>query len=98
MAYHLVGLLQIQDPASFERYRAAVGDTLLAYSGRVSSRGEVDTFIWDEIGCGQFQAVVTIEFPDKAAAQNWAAGPEYQQLLNIRRQALSLTLFGVEQT
>jgi uncharacterized protein (DUF1330 family) len=71
---------------------------LLACSGNVCSRGKVDNFLWNEIGCSEFQAFVIIEFPDKAAARNWASGPEYEQLLDVRKRAMSLTLFGVEQT
>jgi uncharacterized protein (DUF1330 family) len=96
MAHSLIGLLQIHDTESFEHYRAAVGTTLTAYSGTVKSRYSVDGFCWDELRCGDFQAVVILEFPDKASAQAWAAGPEYAQLLDVRRQAMSLTLFGAE--
>ena len=96
VAYLLTGLLRIHDTESFERYRTAVGATLTAYSGTVKSRGTVDGFFWDELGCGDFQATVTLEFPDKASAQAWATGPEYAQLLDVRQRAMSLTLFGAE--
>ena len=98
MAYLLTGLLRIHDTVSFERYRTAVGATLTEYSGTVKSRGTVDSFFWDELGCGDFQAIVTLEFPDKASAQGRATGPEYAQLLNVREKAMSLTLFGAELT
>lgn len=95
MVIKVIGLIQIQDPEAFEEYRTQVGDTLAPYQGKISSRGPFNTFLWNELHCEPFNAMVELEFPDLEHAQSWAHSTQYQSLLAIRSKAMKLTLFTV---
>jgi len=89
----VIGLIKLLDPAAFEIYRAQVGATVEAFGGKVLFRGVAGEMPWNDLGCAGFDAVVEIEFPDQDSAHAWAHSPAYQKLLDIRRQAMQLTLF-----
>jgi uncharacterized protein (DUF1330 family) len=95
MTIKVIGLIQLNDPMAFEEYRSQVGDTVALYQGKIASRGSFNTFLWNELECGSFDAFVELEFPDIEHSQAWASSPEYQSLLPIRSQAMKLTLFSV---
>ena len=89
----VIGLIKLIDLAAFEIYRGQVGATVEAFGGNVLFRGAIGEMPWNDLGCEGFDAVVEIEFPDSNSAHAWAKSPAYQKLLNIRRQAMKLTLF-----
>jgi uncharacterized protein (DUF1330 family) len=91
----VIGLIQINDPEAFEKYRGQVGDTVALYEGKIIARGTFNTFLWNELECEPFSAFVEWEFPDLVHSQAWAKSPEYQSLIAIRSQAMKLTLFSV---
>lgn len=95
MAVHVLGLIELQDPAAFEKYRAQVGATVEQYGGRIAQRGVRGEIFWNELQCKPFSAYVQLEFPTAADAQRWAASPEYLALVPIRNQAMQLTLFSM---
>lgn len=95
MTIKVIGLIQLNDLEAFEEYRSQVGDTVALYQGKIASRGSFNTFLWNELECGSFNAFVELEFPDLKHSQSWASSPEYQSLLPIRSQAMKLTLFSV---
>lgn len=95
MTIKVIGLIQLNNIEAFEEYRSQVGDTVALYQGRIASRGSFNTFLWNELDCGSFNAFVELEFPDLEHSQSWASSPEYQGLLPIRTQAMKLTLFSV---
>jgi uncharacterized protein (DUF1330 family) len=95
MAVHVLGLIELQDPAAFEEYRAQVSATVEQYGGRVTQRGVCGDVFWNELECKPFSAYVQLEFPAAIDAQRWASSPEYLALLPIRNQAMQLTLFGM---
>jgi uncharacterized protein (DUF1330 family) len=91
----VIGLIQINDPEAFEKYRSQVGDTVALYHGKIIARGAFNDFLWNELECESFSAFVELEFPDLEHSQAWAKSAEYQSLLAIRSQAMKLTLFSV---
>jgi uncharacterized protein (DUF1330 family) len=95
MAVHVLGLIKLQDPTAFEKYRAQVGATVEQYGGRVTQRGVCGDVFWNELECKPFSAYVQLEFPAAIDAQRWATSPEYLALVPIRNQAMQLTLFGM---
>jgi uncharacterized protein (DUF1330 family) len=95
MTIKVIGLIQVKDLAAFEEYRSQVGDTVALYQGKITSRGVLNTFLWNELECESFSAFVELEFPDLEHSQSWANSPEYQQLLAVRSKAMKLTLFSV---
>ena len=95
MTLKVIGLIQLNDLEAFEEYRSQVGDTVSLYQGKILSRGSFNTFLWNELKCDSFSAVVELEFPDLEHSESWASSPEYQNLLAIRSKAMKLTLFSV---
>jgi uncharacterized protein (DUF1330 family) len=91
----ILGLISVQDPAAFEKYRSQVGATIAAYGGKVITRGTQVQFFWNELGCAPFDAFVEIEFPSREMASAWAVSPDYQALLPVRAHAMRLTLIGL---
>mgnify|MGYP001162024861 CR=1 FL=1 len=92
----IIGLIKLLNQGAFEQYRDLVGATVEAYGGVVLFRGEKLFTIWNELPCGEFDAIVEIEFVTSESARQWAESPEYKALLETRSQAMRLTLFGVE--
>jgi uncharacterized protein (DUF1330 family) len=92
----VIGLIQLQDPSAFETYRSLVANTVQAYGGEITFRGQRTSLYWNELNAADFQMIVEINFKDQAAADSWAKGPEYTELIAIRSQAMKLTLFGVQ--
>lgn len=95
MTTRIVGLIRLLDAAAFEQYRQGVGPTVADHGGTVAFRGAREAVYWNELGCGDFDAYVELQFPDSDAARRWAESPAYQALLPIRNQAMQLTLFAV---
>ena len=95
MTIKVIGLIQLNNLEAFEEYRGQVGDTVTRYSGKITSRGAFNNFLWNELDCQPFSAFVELEFPDPEHSQAWANSPEYQGLLAIRNKAMKLTLFSV---
>jgi uncharacterized protein (DUF1330 family) len=92
----IIGLIKLLDQKAFSRYRDLVGSTVSAYDGVVRFRGTKIFTVWNELSCGDFDAMVEIEFRSSEQARRWADSPEYRALLGIRSEAMLLTLFGVE--
>lgn len=95
MTIKVIGLIQLNNLEAFEEYRSQVGNTVALYAGKITSRGSLNHFLWNELDCQSFNAFVELEFPDFERSQAWANSPEYQSLLAIRNKAMKLTLFSV---
>jgi uncharacterized protein (DUF1330 family) len=96
MAVKVIGLIELTDQGAFEQYRNHVGKTVELYKGTIVHRGVVTEMFWNELSCQPFSAFVELHFPSKEDAHAWAHSSEYQSLVAIRNQAMTLTLFGVE--
>ena len=95
MTIKVIGLIQLNDLDAFEEYRSQVGDTVALYQGKITSRGEFSSFLWNELECDPFNTFVELEFPDLEHSQSWANSLEYLKLLAIRSKAMRLTLFSI---
>jgi uncharacterized protein (DUF1330 family) len=96
MITKVIGLIRLKDPAAFETYRSQVGATVERYNGSIIARGTCNKFYWNELACGEFSAFVELSFPTPTDADRWANSPEYQAIVPIRNQAMTLTLFRIE--
>ncbi|QWD61386.1 DUF1330 domain-containing protein [Polynucleobacter sp. MWH-UH25E] len=96
MTVKVIGLIKLTDQSAFEQYRNQVGKTVEHYKGSIEYRGLLTEIFWNELGCDAFSAFVELHFLSKEDAHAWAHSTEYQSLLQIRGQAMKLTLFGVE--
>lgn len=92
----VVGLMNIQNEQAFADYRAEVGATIEAHGGRLIFRGFSSDVFWNELNLPPMGALVELEFPSAQAARSWAQGPAYQRLLQVRGQAMVLTLLSFE--
>lgn len=96
MVVKVIGLIELNDLEAFEIYRSRVGATVHQFRGQVVLRGEISTMFWNELNTDQFSSYVELTFPSLSDAENWAKSSEYQDLINIRNQALKVTLFSVQ--
>jgi uncharacterized protein (DUF1330 family) len=94
MAVRVIGLIRLKNEQAFAEYRDRVVQTIERYGGSICFRGLTRQWFWNELEAPAFDALVELEFPDEASAQEWAKSPEYTELLDIRGQAMSLSLFS----
>jgi uncharacterized protein (DUF1330 family) len=89
MPAYIVGLVDVTDPETYDRYRARTPGIVAQYGGRFVVRGGEP-----EVLEGDWPAprVVVIEFPDAAAARRFYESPEYSEIVPIRQQASHGTL------
>ncbi len=89
MAAYIVGLIHVDDPQGYERYRARTPEVIARHGGRFVIRGGAP-----EVLEGDWPAprVVVIEFPDAAAARRFYDSPDYQAILPLRQGAARGTL------
>lgn len=86
----------VKDEAMFAEYRKQVMPTLVAHGGRFLVRGGTLSVVE---GAWPHPRLVVIEFPSRAAAENWYRSPEYQAVLPLRlKSAVGNAVFvdGVE--
>ena len=95
MTIKVIGLIALKDMRAFEEYRTHVGQTVTQYKGSIDQRGVITDIFWNELDSKPFSAYVELSFPSKEDAHAWAHSAEYQALLKVRQQAMTLMLFGV---
>jgi uncharacterized protein (DUF1330 family) len=95
MQVKIIGLIRLQDNGAFEEYKAEVNQTIEIYQGSISLRGKVSKIFWNELNCENFESFVEINFPTQKLANEWANSPEYQKIISVRNEAMSLTLFSI---
>ena len=73
----------------YEQYSRAVGTTFLPrYGGEVLYAGDGSTALVAEPG-QEWDAVLVVRYPSRAAFGQMVADPEYQQVTELRTRALS---------
>ena len=87
MPAYLIAEHIVTDKEKFDEYRTRVGPMIAAYGGRYITKGGSHRF--PEGGHWQPERVVIIEFPDMAALEKWYRSPEYQPLIELRKQSTS---------
>lgn len=92
----VIGLIKVLNQKAFETYRSQVSQTVAHYQGRVVFRGKQKFMPWNELQINEFDAYVELDFPSLEDARQWASSTEYAELLQVRDQAMRLTLFGIE--
>ena len=92
MVAYVIAIVEVTDPAAYERYRKDVPATIERYGGRFLVRGGAT-----EVLEGGFapKRIVVLEFPSVERAKAWWSSPEYQPLLKLRQSASRGDLFVV---
>jgi uncharacterized protein (DUF1330 family) len=93
MAAFVIAETDVRDPEQYERYRAAVPDTVAAYGGRFVARGGELAVLE---GDWQPKRLVVLEFDDLDAARRWYASSEYEAAKRLREGAATLRVVAVE--
>ena len=92
----VIGLIKVLNEEAFDTYRSQVSQTVAPYQGRVVFRGKQKFMPWNELQINEFDDYVELDFPSLEDAKRWASSTEYAELLQVRTQAMRLTLFGIE--
>ena len=87
MSAYLVVEHVITNPSKFEEYRTKVGPMIAAHGGRYLTKGS--THHLPEGGHWKPERMVVVEFPDMQALEDWYNSPEYQPLIELRKQCTS---------
>jgi uncharacterized protein (DUF1330 family) len=95
MPGYVIAMLDVFDPAAYERYKAAAPPTIAAAGGRYLARGGETVLEGNHDG----RRVVILEFPSVEAAATWHKGSAYAEAKKIRaacaRNVTFLLLPGV---
>jgi uncharacterized protein (DUF1330 family) len=93
MAGYIIVDVQITDPEAYERYKAAVPGTLVAYGGKFLVRGgraETLEGNWEPI------RIVVLEFESMEKAKAWWSSQEYAAPKQLRQSASLTKMIVVE--
>ena len=96
MPGYVIAMLDVFDPAAYERYKAAAPPTIAAAGGRYLARGGESTLE----GAHDGRRIALLEFPSVEAARAWHQGSAYAEARAIRercaRNVTFLLLPGVQ--
>ena len=73
---YVLARVAVHDPDAYEAYKTAAAESIAAAGGRYLVRGGALSRL--EGAPGEVRRLVILEFPDRAAAEAWYAGPAYQ--------------------
>lgn len=93
MKAYIIVRIEVQDPATYEKYRAQVPAVIEKYGGRFLVRGGQTQILegeWPD------RRMVVLEFPSMEAAQAFYHAPEYAPLKALRQSASRAELVIVE--
>ena len=93
MTAYVIAAETINDQAMFDKYRAAIPATLEPFAGRFVARGGHLTILE---GPWTHPRVVIIEFPSRAAAEEWYRSPDYRKIISLRLESTVGTLIIVD--
>ena len=79
---YIVGEVTVHNPEGYRHYAQKVPGTIAQYGGHYVIRGGTSTQLE---GQAQGARRVVIEFPNRAAAESWYHGAEYQAILPLRQ-------------
>jgi len=81
MKAYVIAAETVNDPAMFDLYRKEVPATLVPFGGQFIVRGANLTVLegeWPQ------PRLVIIEFPSRAAAEDWYKSAEYRKIISLR--------------
>jgi uncharacterized protein (DUF1330 family) len=84
MSCYFIALIDIHDPAMYERYLAGFDEVFSKYQGQVVSVEDNPRILEGEWPAGR---TVLIRFPNVQELQRWYGSEEYQRLALHRKEA-----------
>lgn len=93
MNAYVIVEIEIQDAASYERYKALVPPTIAAYGGRYLARGgAIETLEGD----WKPERMVLLEFPSAERARAWWSAPEALPIKALRQNSARTRMIVVD--
>ena len=93
MKAYVIAAETVNDTAMFDRYRKEVLATIVPLGGQFVVRGGNLTVVEGE---WLHPRLVIIEFPSRAAAENWYQSSAYQMVISLRHKSSVGTLIIVD--
>ena len=93
MPAYVIVQIDIEDPATYERYKALAPASIAAYGGRYLVRGGASEVLE---GSWRPPRLVILEFPDRARARAWWDSPEYASAKALRQSCAHTEMLLVE--
>jgi uncharacterized protein (DUF1330 family) len=93
MKAYVVAAETVNDPAMFDLYRKQVPATLVPFGGQFVTRGANMTVLE---GDWPHPRLVIIEFPSRAAAEDWYKSTAYQKIISLRHKSSAGNLIIVD--
>jgi uncharacterized protein (DUF1330 family) len=93
MKAYVIAAETVNDPAMFDLYRKQVPATLIPFDGQFIVRGASLTVLegeWPQ------PRLVIIEFPSRAAAEEWYNSAEYRKIISLRLKSSAGNLIIVD--
>ncbi len=84
MGSYFLALINIHDPAKYEKYLAGFDEVFENYEGQVISVEDRPTVLEGEWPAAR---TVLIRFPNDQELRRWYESPEYHQLARYRQEA-----------
>ena len=94
MPAYLIGNIPFSDTEAARAYRARVPAVIAQYGGKYVVRGGPIEVLEGQDMDGR--RIVVLEFPDKAAIHRFYNSPEYQAIIDLRKQGAEGNLVVVE--
>ena len=93
MPAYVVVQIAVQDPATYERYKAAAPASITGYGGRYVVRGGLSEVLE---GAWQPERLVVLEFPTAAQARAWWHSAEYAPAKALRHASAETEMLLIE--
>jgi uncharacterized protein (DUF1330 family) len=93
MKAYVIAAETVNDPEMFDLYRKEVPATLVPFGGQFVARGGNLTVLE---GQWSHPRLVIIEFPSRAAAEDWYKSTEYQKIISLRVKSTAGNLIIVD--
>jgi uncharacterized protein (DUF1330 family) len=93
MKAYVIAAETVNDLAVFDLYRKEVPATLVPFGGQFVARGGNLTVLEGE---WPHARLVIIEFPSRAAAEDWYKSAEYRKIISLRHKSSAGNLIIVD--
>jgi uncharacterized protein (DUF1330 family) len=94
MAAYLIARIKVNDPETYDKYRAQTPGVVAAFGGKFIARGGRSELL--EGDNPELARVVLIEFPSYEQAQAFYRSPQYRDILKLRLAAAQSEVVIVE--
>ena len=89
MSSYFIALIDIHDPAQYEKYLAGFDDVFEKFHGEVVAVEDNPRVLEGKWPAGR---TVLIRFPDDQAVRSWYDSPEYRKLALYRKKASTASI------